>query len=156
MEALSTALNVVVEKTQGPGVPVTMGSVANAVEAMQNDPAVKKDVTDAVVTHPGIQPLLEIGGGIKAAREADLVAMQSERPFWYSPVMWMTVLLLPLVYYTVIMVLGGFANVTDETKAMVVGFVIGTVLGSMVAYFYGTTKQSGDKDAVIAKVATSP
>lgn len=148
MDAAKVVLDTIVQATNTPNVQA-------AVEKMQADPAVVAQVQQAIVTHPDIMPLLNVEH-VQEARDADAAVRNADKPFWYGQVPWFTVLLLPLVYYTVVMVLGGGANVTQETKSMVIGFIIGTVLGSMVMYFYGTTAQSAKKDDTIAKVATSP
>ena len=133
-------------------------SPAEAVSKMLdpvNGPALVQQVTQAVVTHPDVLPYLNTDG-VPAARVADVAATQAEKPFWYSPNIWVALFLYFLIAYTLVMVLGGSADVAQDTKALVIGFIFGTGFASLVAYYFGTTQQSGQKDATIAKVATTP
>jgi muramidase (phage lysozyme) len=150
--AAQTILDTIVAAT---GTQNIQAAVDKMAPAGKPDPAVVQQVQAAIVTHPDIMPLLNVEG-VAEARAADIAVSQADKPFWYGPVSWATVLLLPMIYYTVYMVLSGSAEVSQETKSMVIGFIIGTTLGSIISFYFGTTSQSAKKDETIAKVATSP
>lgn len=111
--------------------------------------ALVEEVKKAVVTHPEVIRYLDVSG-IPDARIADVKATQAEKPFWYSPNIWVALFLYFLIVYTLIMVLSGGAAVSPDTKSMVIGFIFGTGFASLVAYYFGTTQQSAKKDETIA------
>jgi muramidase (phage lysozyme) len=146
-------------------------NLQGAIEAMQSDPSVKAAVQQAVVTHPEIIGVLEIGGGIQAARTADLAAQIAEKPFWYSPAIWVAAALLPLVYWIVGGVLVGGIDIpadakwlqflkifgtafNAETRSGMVNLVLGMVLGGIVGMYFGTSYGSMRKTE-LAAVATA-
>lgn len=144
-------------------------NMQDAVEKMQADPAVKESVQKAVVTEPVVMQTLqitEVGGGIAGARQADLVTQQQEKPFYKaSAVFWVSVLLLPIVYWLVgsIIVGGGAQRVvnaagtygqaasmwvifflslfgdgwTGEARSGAFNLVIGLILGGICGVYYG-------------------
>ncbi len=127
-------------------------NVQDAVQKLQASPELVQTVTKAVVTDDKIMPFLTVmdNTGVPAAREAEKQMASSDVPFYKLPVFNMTVLLLPLVYFTVVWVLIDKSGVSTDTKSMVIGVIMGTVLGSIVTYYYGTTQQSAKKDETIA------
>lgn len=116
-----------------------------AVERMRSDPTALRAAQQAVdarwfdIAEAG-------GGGIDGARRADAAYQAPEsRGFLHSPVFWVTVLLLPLVYVALYAVLfrEGFSN---DIKAMVIGAVFGGLLtGGIQSFFYGTSASSQRK-----------
>lgn len=137
-------------------------NVQAAVEVLQNDKEAVKKATDAVVTNPDIQPYLEIvevGGGAGAARDADIKQQLAEKPFWQtSAVFWVSVLLLPLVYWLVgSLIVGGVEIPPDwpawvqlplklfgtewngESRSGGFNLVIGLVLGGICGVYYGVS-----------------
>ena len=140
-----------------------------AIEKMQDDPGIKKAVQEAIVTQPEIIGVMEIGGGIKAAREFSVAAQNAEKPFWFNPAFWVTLLLLPLVYWIVGAVLVGGVAITEtspwyvqmfrifgtafneETRAGTVNLVIGMVLGGIVGIWFGTSYGSMRKTELAAE-----
>jgi muramidase (phage lysozyme) len=129
-------------------------NLQSAAEAVQASPELAKQVQQAVVTDPEVMQLLEVGGGIAKAREADVVATQGEKPFWYSPAFWITASLMPLLYWTVGAVLmnwgGGFVQ---EIRASTVGTVVGMILGGVMGYWLGTSFSGRTKDISISDLA---
>lgn len=170
-QVIGTVLNTIVQATGQTGT-ADMAKVGAAVQAMQTDPAMKKSVTEAVVTHPEIIGLIEVGGGIKAAREANLAVQNADKPFWFNPAFHVTIMLLPLIYWIVGSVLiGGVEISTDapwyvqllklfgnefnaETRSGTVNLVIGMVLGGIVGIWFGTSYGSMRKTEIAAQ-ATS-
>lgn len=128
-----------------------------AVEKMQADPAVLKTATQAVLTEPSIMAILEVGGGVVKAREFDVQTMQQEKSFWRaSAVFWISVLLLPMVYWLVGSLIIGGVKTDDlnsdwmkmlfrlfgtewngESRSGGFNLVIGLVLGGICGVYYG-------------------
>jgi hypothetical protein len=82
-----TVLDTITEKTGA-------ANLQGAVEAMSADPAVKAAVQAAVVSHPDVIGFMEVGGGVPAARASALTAQNSDRPFWFNPAFWVSLILL--------------------------------------------------------------
>jgi hypothetical protein len=101
-----------------------VGQVAQAIDAVKSDPALKQEVTKAVLTTPGIMELVEVGGGIEKAREFDVKQQASDKPFWKaSAVFWISVILLPLVYWLVgSLIVGG---ILDKIAALNISAPVG-------------------------------
>lgn len=133
------AAGVVVDAVVG---AVGASNAQEAVEKIAADPAAREAANKAVeavwyqISEAG-------GGGIDGARKAD-AAHSDGRP-WMSPVLWVTVMLVPMVYIALYAVLfrDGFSN---DIKAMVLGAIFGGLLtGGIQAYFYGTSASSQRK-----------
>lgn len=142
---------------------VTTTGTANmqaAVEKMQTDPAVLDNVKKAVVTEPTVMAALqitEVAGGAAAARAQDLKVMEVDKPFWKSSaVFWVSILLLPMVYWFIGSVVAGGVNIPDawpwyaqvpfkllgtewngESRSGIANLVIGLVLGGICGVYYG-------------------
>lgn len=161
--ALAETLVGTIVKTAG------AANMQEAVEKMQSSPEVKQAVQKAVVTEPIVMATLqitEVGGGIAGARQADLAMVSQDKPFYKtSAVFWMSVILIPMVYWLVgsIIVGGGaqrVANVagtygdkasmwlifflslfgdgwTGEARSGAFNLVIGLVLGGICGVYYG-------------------
>jgi muramidase (phage lysozyme) len=91
------------------------------------------------------------GGGIAGARAANAqYGGGSESPkFWLQPAFAIAVAVLPLVYFTVYIVLTGAFS--DETKVMVVTAVVTGALGSVLGFFLGSSHGSQNKDRALIK-----
>ncbi len=138
------------------------------VQKITDDPAARETATKAVMSQPEIMALMEVGGGVTKARENDVLVMQQDKPFWKaSAVFWISVILLPMVYWLVgSLVVGGLVeklaqvNVFLPTWAVVLlgmfgggwtgearsgGFnlVVGLVLGGIVGVYYGVSVTQG-------------
>lgn len=152
----------------GLGNPAASGTnvaqVAQAVEAVRADPVLRQEVTKAVLTEPAIMAVLEVGGGITKAREHDLAVMSAPQPFWKtSAVFYVSLILLPLVYWFVgSIIVGGaiervaslklempawmqlilalFGDAWDaETRAGAFNLVAGLVLGGICGVYFGVS-----------------
>lgn len=153
-----TVIKTIVETAGQPDLPT-------ALDAMKADPALAKTVQEAVVTHPEVMGLLEVGGGIKAAREYGAQVQNAERPFWFNPVWWMSVLFMPLIFWIVGSVLVGGVQIpldapwyvhaffklfglpfNEETRSGTVNLVLGLVLGGITGIWFGTSYGSMKKD----------
>ena len=141
----------------GTPAPVNAATVGAAAEKMTADPALAKTVQSAVVTHPEIMPLLEVGGGVAAARASDFQAMTAPEPFWKaSAVFWISIVLLPMCYWLVgSLIVGGVPLPEDapwwvktaiamfgtawngESRSGGFNLVIGLVLGGICGVYYG-------------------
>lgn len=112
------------------------------IETLKADPAAAALVADAV-QHVWYQIAVDTSG-IEGARAANSESMaKGERP-WMNPALWITILLLPLVYLTVYFVLtrGEF---NSEVKSMVVASVVSGVLSAVAGYWLGTSFSSSRK-----------
>lgn len=157
----------------GLGNPTASGTnvaqVAQAVEAVRADPILKAEVTKAVLTEPAIMAILEVGGGIAKAREYDIATMAASKPFWKSSaVFWISLVLLPMVYWLVgSLIVGGMMEKmaaaqievpdwlklilalfgdawTGEARSGGFNLVVGLVLGGICGVYFGVsvTKQA--------------
>ena len=122
-----------------------------AIETLAEQPERIAEVKAAVLADPTVAALIEVGGGVKAAREFDIVQQSQPKPFWKtSAVFWMSVLLLPLVYWFVGSVIVGGVDAgestflklfgtswTGESRAGIANLVIGLVLGGICGVYYG-------------------
>lgn len=145
VKALTTAAG-----TDGPGA---------ALDKMQ-DATAAAQIKAAVLADPAINALVEVSGGAKGARDYDLALAQAPKPFYkVSAVFWMSVLLLPMMYWLVGSVIVGGVEATGwmawlklfgptwtgETRAALASLVIGLVLGGICGVYYGVsvTQQRG-------------
>jgi hypothetical protein len=140
-------------------------NLQGSIEAMA-DPTVKQAVQQAVVSHPEIIPMMqigEVGGGIAAARKADL-EVRPEGVFWKtSAVFYVSLLLLPMVYWLVgSLIVGGYGQIlaaqnveippsaqallalfgaswTGEARSGGFNLVVGLVLGGICGVYYGVS-----------------
>ena len=101
--------------------------------------------------------ILEVGGGVTKAREFDIQQQQQEKSFWRaSAVFWISVLLLPMVYWLVGSLIIGGVKTDDlnsdwmkmlfrlfgtewngESRSGGFNLVIGLVLGGICGVYYG-------------------
>lgn len=122
-----------------------------AIETLAAAPERMAEVKAAVLADPTIAALIEVGGGVKEARSFDLAQQAQPKPFWKtSAVFWISVLLLPLVYWFVGSVIVGGVDAGDstflklfgtswtgESRAGIANLVIGLVLGGICGVYYG-------------------
>lgn len=167
-KAAELVVNTIVEASGKADLPT-------ALEEMQRDPVLKQAVAQAVVSQPEIMGLLEVGGGVKEAREFALHAQVAERPFWFNPVFWITLLFLPLIGWIIGSVLIGGVELrpdapwwadaffklfglqfTPEVRAGTVGTVLGTVLGGICGIWFGTSYGSLKKDERMRSTDSQP
>jgi hypothetical protein len=126
-------------------------NVQQAVEKMQTDPAVLTVARNAVVTEPAIQALLEIGGGIEAARAANLEMQQAPRSFLYNPAFWITILLLLFPIMLMVDVFWVHASEYNaELRTQIVTSILGVIL-VISGYWLGTSAGSVRKTDIIAQ-----
>jgi hypothetical protein len=130
-------------------------NVQQAVEKMQTDPAVLTVARNAVVTEPAIQALLEIGGGIEAARAANLEMQQAPRSFLYNPAFWITILLLTFPIMLMVDVFWVHASEYNaELRTQIVTSILGVIL-VISGYWLGTSAGSVRKTDIIAQQGAS-
>jgi len=128
----------------------------DAVEKMAADPAKAEAAKAAVLADPGVNMMLtEVGGGIAAAHQRAIDPAQP--PLHRNPAFWISLLLLPMAYYVVVSVIGIpwggkflSADVSQEVRSMVIGGIMGSVLGGIVAFWLGTSYGSARKTDIIA------
>jgi muramidase (phage lysozyme) len=119
---------------------------ANPIEAVskvQGDPQALQRASDAL-TAAGFG-LDEVGGGIPAARKASSEAGD----WWRQPAMWVTLALLPLVYFVVWQVMLG-EGWSSEVRSMVVAAIVTGLLGGISGYWLGTSYGSQRKTDMLA------
>ena len=131
-----------------------------AVGKLLSDEAALKSATEAVLVQPNVSALLEIGGGVVAAREADIKQQSQDRPFWKtSAVFWVSMSLLPLVYWFVGSVIVGndglegawqlFGSKWDgESRAGIANLVLGLVLGGICGVYFGISVTQGKQQQI--------
>jgi len=117
-------------------------SAANEQEVAERvaaDPAAAQAVRQAVQER--WFELAEVGGGVAAAREADLAAQAGSGDMLRSPSFWIAMTLLPLVYLLVLSLIGmiGSARWSDDVRAGLAGSLISAIVGGLVGYYYGQT-----------------
>lgn len=83
---------------------------------------------------------------ISAAREHD----KGSTEFWKRPAFWITLLLLPLVYFVVYRVLEKDAF-SPEVQSMVISAVITGILGAILGYWLGSSFGSQEKTRELVK-----
>ena len=120
-----------------------------AVAAIQADPVLATSYAKAVEAQWYELTGEAGGGGIGGARKYDTAAQATGKP-WLSPALWISLLLLPLVYLVVIAVMFG-DGWTNDIRAMVVSSIISLVLGSVTGFFLGTSYGSQRKTDLMAE-----
>lgn len=152
-----------------PGETANAAAVGAAVDAMQEDPKLAKKVQEAVVTHPDIIGVLEIGGGITAARTFGTTIQNAEKPFWYNPTFWITVMLFPMMYMIAFSTLFTTAPDTFDAETMkglawyqkvgfdsntrtgLINLIVGFVFGGVIGVWFGTSYGSQRKTELAAE-----
>jgi muramidase (phage lysozyme) len=130
-------------------------NVQDAVEKLQASPPLVQAVTKQIVNDPQIVGLLEIGGGIEKARQADQVATQAEKPFWFSQAFWITLLVItPPVDYMVYAVISRMAAPSEQLVTQLVTGLLG-LMAVAGAFYFGTTYGNKQKDDTINTLVKS-
>lgn len=133
--------------------------VDESLTKLKADPALLEKVKAQVLAEPIIGQYLtvEIGGGIVGAREADKAQQAQEKPFWKtSAVFWISMLMLPMVYWYVgSSVVGGveipttwpwyaqvplkmFGSAWDSgARVGLANLIVGLILGGICGVYYG-------------------
>ncbi len=124
-------------------------SIEGAVNAISTNPVMAQTFNQAVEEKWYVLTGEAGGGGIAGARKYDS-AMQSGGKPWLSPALWVSLLLLPLVYLVVIAVMFG-EGWTNDIRAMVVSSIISLVLGSVTGFFLGTSYGSQRKTDLLVE-----
>ena len=120
----------------------------DALAKVAASPELKAQVKATVMADPNVLGLVEVGGGVAAARTANLAFVQGATKWWQlvlNPVFLVTLLTLPLVYMFVWKLTGFLEKVSSDVISQTMGTVIGLVLGSVMGYFFGQTYQAGNK-----------
>jgi len=120
-------------------------NLQGAVEAMQSDPAQRQAAREAVA--PMLE-LVEVGGGIKAAREFNVST--AAIPAWRMPAVWMSVALLAPLYAVVGTVLWHSAWAAERDLRTQVVTAVLAVIGLVGAFWFGTSIGSQRKTDLMA------
>jgi len=115
-----------------------------AVEAVRDDLTMRAAATAALDRENWFAPTEAGGGGIAGAREFNLAAADST--VWKLPALWVTLLVMPLVYQVVWAVLFR-PDFDNGMKGLVIGVVMTGALGSVLAFWLGSSFGSQKKDA---------
>lgn len=114
-----------------------------AIQKIQEDPAAKKAVDDALRIQ--LPELIEAGGGgIDGARKAAATPDGDWKKVVFTFPFILAVAVLPLVYAVVLAALVKFpwlAEFSDDARMMVITAVINLILGSLIGYVYGQSMQ---------------
>ena len=119
-----------------------------ALEMAQANPSVAATAKAAVMSDPAVLGLVEVGGGVVAARTANLALVQSATHWWQlvlNPVFLVTILTLPLVYLFVWKLIAFLGKVSSDVISQTMGTIIGLVLGSIMGFWMGQTWQQTNK-----------
>lgn len=123
-------------------------NLQEAAEKIQSDPNVLQAAKDAVAQ---IWPeITEVGDGVAGARKANLAAEQP--PPWKDKAVIISVIFVPLIYIVVLASIGKWeyiGDITSETRAQVIGTVLGVLFGGIVGYFFGTSAGSQRKTDIL-------
>jgi len=119
-----------------------------AVAALQADPVLSTSYSKAIESKWYELTGESGGGGIEGARKNDAASQAGGKP-WLSPALWISILILPLVYIVVVAVMFG-EGWTNDIRAMVVSSIISLILGSITGFFLGTSYGSQRKTDLLA------
>jgi lysozyme len=120
-------------------------NLQGAIESVQADPALRQRAADALQSN--WYELVEVGGGIQAAREFNTHV--AALPAWRMPAIWVSGALLALVFMVVGSVLWA-DGWTPEIKLQVVTAVL-TVIGMVGSFWLGTSASSQRKTDLMAE-----
>lgn len=113
-------------------------SVLAAAEKVLSDPVIAQQADKAFQSI--YFDLVEVGGGIEAARKTDAEFRKSGDSVLRSPSFIVACMLIPLVYIgmvSVSMKLPIFPDWPPEIRVAIISSVIGMVLGGVVGYYFG-------------------
>jgi muramidase (phage lysozyme) len=132
----------IVEVTQAVNLQEAAEKIQSNPEALQ---AAKQVVAETVMA------LSEAGGGgIDGAGKRN--AAVADIPLYRDRAFIVACMFFPLIAAVVFAALFKFewlAEITPETRSMVIGFVMGTVAGAIIAFFFGTSQSSRNKDSAL-------
>ena len=131
----------------------------DALAKVEADPALKAQVKAAVMADPAVLALIEVGGGVKEARAADLAWAAAPKPFYKSsPVFWISMILLPMVVWYVGSSIAGGVAIPPEwpwyaqmplkllggawdagARVGLANLVVGLVLGGICGVYFGVS-----------------
>lgn len=121
-------------------------NVQDAIEKMKVDAELTRDVTKAVLTEPTIMGILEVGGGVIAAREMNMKMQSADRPFWYNPAFWISLGLLAMPFMLLTDSLFVHPDkYTENLRTQIVTAVL-LVIGIVGGYWLGSSIGSAKKD----------
>lgn len=121
-----------------------------AIEKIDSDPVAQTAFREAV-TDQWYALTESSGGGVEGARKASIDASAGGvRRLFANPSFLLTVLLLPLVYFVVVVVMTQ-EGWTQEMRTMVVTAVVSGVLGSLTGFWLGTSFGSQRKTDMLAQ-----
>ncbi len=115
-----------------------------AIEAVAGNAALRTAATQALDAENWFETTEAGGGGIDGARKFSLAA--AEGAVWKIPALWVTALVMPLVYQVVWAVLFR-PDFDNGMKGLVIGVVMTGALGSVLAFWLGSSFGSQKKDA---------
>ena len=121
------------------------------VETMASDPEAVKAVQAAVKAN--WFDVQQVGGGIKAAQEANL-RVQGDRSFFFNPAVWISALLLifpTMLLVDVFYVHPGAEYYSENIRTQIVTAVLAVIM-MVGAYWLGTTASSKQKDDTMNKM----
>lgn len=152
------------------GGPVNAAQVGAAVDAMGKDATLAAKVQQAVVSHPDVIGVLQIGDGIKGARDFGVAVQVADKPFWFNPTFWISVAFFPMMYmiaYSVLFTVAPDTKTTPEmmtalswyqkigfdpnTRSGLVNLIVGFVFGGVVGVWFGTSYGSQRKTELAAQ-----
>lgn len=114
----------------------------DAIERAQTDPAIRAAAKASVMADPAILGLIEVGGGVVKARDANLALVATADRWWklvLNPVFLVTLLTLPLIYIIVLELVKFMSKVSPDVIAQTIGTIVGLVLGSIMGFWMGQT-----------------
>lgn len=130
-------------------------NIQQAVEKMQSDPALAAKVQQAVVTDPAVMGLLEIGGGIQKAREMNLSMQNADKPFWFNPAFWFTMVLLAMPFMLLVDMFYVHPTAYEgNLRTQIVTGVLGIIMMAG-AYWLGSSIGSAKKDDRAAQASSA-
>ena len=118
------------------------GNEQEVAERIQSDQQAAQAVRAAVQER--WYELAEVGGGIAAARQADIEFVEKVGGFWRSPSFAAMFFLAPLVYMIVGSVAGlwGFDGWSPDVRASIATAVVSLVVGGAAGFYWGSTTSS--------------
>jgi muramidase (phage lysozyme) len=125
-------------------------NVQDAVEKTNADPALKAAARVAVESNPAVASLIEVGGGVAAARKSndDYMARLEDDAWWRmllkipaNPALLVSAAGLYLVYLFVVPLAAQVSKLSEAVVAAIIMSVIGTIVGAIFGFWLGQTWQ---------------
>lgn len=88
--------------------------------------------------------------------EVAVSTTQQPLPFWKQPAIYVTGMIMPLVYICAIMVLWPGNNYTESIRVMVITAIVSGALGAITGFWLASSYSSSKKDDAILGQAISP